>query len=527
MDRRGLFAFAWLALAQACGPAATPTAEQWVVVTAPPFRAAVQPLCEHRKAQGMRVAVVQTTDVLSPDELRAGDARKLRARVRQLCRDFKGTSYVLLLGAVDARLGPERMVPALPGIVGRMKGEPSDNGYGCLDAGLLPGVAVGRLPARTEDEARHMIAKTLAFERDRRPGAWRRRLTILGGAPMFNPTVDALVESLAMSRLARLDPSWSGRVIYHNPQSRFCVPDDLLHQQAVKYVEQGQALTLYLGHSDPTGFAAGPARYLDRVDWARLAIPRGAGLFVTTGCNGCQLSGRDGEGYGVSAIRNPHGPVGVIGPHGISFASMGYLAAEALLGSFLAERPPARLGDGWLQIKAGIAKGPMDPITYRILDAVDGDSRIPQAVQRQEHLEMFVLLGDPALRLPVLPRDVRLQADGPASPGGVLAVRGTAPARLEGARVRLTLERPLTSAPADLQPLPPGPPAERAKIMLANHERANRFVLTQAEATVKDGGFAARLQVPAKLPWPRLTVRAYAATDAADGLGVAGIAVKK
>ena len=38
-----------------------------------------------------------------------------------------------------------------------------------------------------------------------------------------------------------------------------------------------------------------------------------------------------------------------------------------------------------------------------MLDAVDGDSAIPQATQRLEHLEMFTLLGDPALKLAATP----------------------------------------------------------------------------------------------------------------------------
>ena len=49
-----------------------------------------------------RRTVVVTTDVLSADEIRAGDGRKLRERVNKLCRDYDGPSYVLLVGAVEA-----------------------------------------------------------------------------------------------------------------------------------------------------------------------------------------------------------------------------------------------------------------------------------------------------------------------------------------------------------------------------------------------------------------------------------------
>jgi hypothetical protein len=500
---------------------------QWVVVTAPTYRKAVEPLCEQRKAQGMRVEVVQTTDVLTEREIRAGEADRLRRRVVQLCRDFKGTSYVLLVGAVEAGSPAKKVVPALSGTVGRMKGEPSDNGYGSPGEGLLPAVAVGRLPARSEDEARRMIGKTLAYEKDTTPGEWRRRLTVLAGAPEFNAVVDALVERQAVAQLARIDPCWGGRAIYHNPSSRFSLPDEACHDRARAYVGAGQALTLYLGHSNATGFWANRSRYLDRDDWAGLAIKRGPGVFATFGCFGCQLSGTDGEGYGVAAVRNPDGPVAVIGSHGECFAAMVKLASEGFTDSFLGANPPERLGESFLALKRGLAKGKIDPLTFRVLDAVDGDSVIPQVVQRQEHEEMFVLLGDPALRLPWLPRDLKLSADGPAAVGGRLTLRGTAPARLEGAKVELTLERPRDSDPAEAIGVPREPAEARAKALARRHEAANDFVVLKKELTVKDGRFEAALELPAKLAWRRLIVRAYAATERQDAMGALVVPVRE
>src|SRR5262249_37173729 len=159
--------------------------------------------------------------------------------------------------------------------------------------------------------------------------------------------------------------------------------------------------------------------------------------------------------------------------------------------------------------------------TYAMLDRVDGDPKVPQATQREEHLEMFVLLGDPALKLPAISADVSVKAEGKPAPGETLTVKGTLPERLKGAKVRLTLERPAGSAPPDLEPLPKDEPAAAVeRVMLANHERANRFVLASADGEKKADQFAARLTLPAKLPYKRIIVRTYAATDGADGLGV-------
>jgi hypothetical protein len=508
-------------------------AAQWIVVTAPAFRKAIEPLCEHRKKQGLQTVVVQTTDVLSAREIRTGEASKLREHVNKLCRAHKGASFVLLVGAIESAglaEAEKKVLPALRGTIGRMKDQPSDNGYGCVEEGRLPTVAVGRFPARTEEEARGMVAKTLEYERDSLPGTWRRRLTIFAGIPAYNPVVDRLVESLALSRFARLSPLWTGKAIYSNPSSRFCLPDNALHDRALQYEQEGEAFTLYLGHSSAEGLYGGNARYLDRDDWSKLRIGHGKGVFLTFGCLGCQLKGRDGEGYGIAAMRNPKGPVAVVGSHGICFAAMVQLAADGLFESTFAHRPPARLGETWLAIKKGVARGKIDDFTFRLLDAVDGDKAIAQATQRQEHLEMFLLLGDPALRLPVVTEDVELKTEGIVKAGEMLTVRGKVPARLVGAHVKVTLERTVNSEPNNLEALPKevgiGGKA-RDRVMLANHDRANRFVLTAAECVVKDNAFEAKMNVPAKLPWPRLILRAYAATEREEGMGVRTLEVKK
>jgi hypothetical protein len=524
----------WLALGlllpmPSAVPAAAPSPGQWVVVTAPAFRQAVEPLAEHRKAQGFRVVVVQTTDVLSADEIRCGDAARLRDHVHKLCRDHAGPSYVLLVGAIeDSRVddAEKKVLPACCGTAGRMKGQPSDNAYGCPGGGRLPTVPVGRFPARSAEEARGMVAKTLRYETDRRPDPWRRRLTVLAGIPAYNPIVDRLVERLALARFDRLDPSWTGRAIYTNPQSRFCVPDAQLRAKALEYVQGGQAFTLYLGHSSAEGLYGGGAAYLDRDDWARLRIERGPGVLLTFGCNGCQLAGPDGEGYGVAAVRNPNGPVAVLGSHGICFAALVQLAADGLFESTFAGRLPERLGTGWLALEKGVAQGKIDDFTFKMLDAVDGDSRIPQATQRQEHLEMFLLLGDPALHLPAVPADLELKAASPVLPGTALTAHGRVPARLAGGRVKLTLERTVGSVPDDLESLPKED-FTRDRVMLANHQKANCFVLAESECVAKGERFTARLNLPGKLPRRRLLLRAYAATGDEEGLAVLPLEVQK
>src|SRR5262249_22722850 len=104
------------------------------------------------------------------------------------------------------------------------------------------------------------------------------------------------------------------------------------------------------------------------------------------------------------------------------------------------------------------------------------------------------------------------------------AVEGSLPARLADCRVRLTLERTAGSPSAGLEPLPKEPGPARDRVMRANHDRANRFVLSEVTVSAASTRFAASLAVPADLRRAGLVVRAYAATDRADGQGVLGLA---
>jgi len=497
---------------------------QWIVVTAPAFRGEIEPLRQHRLSQGMSVVVVSTTDVLSEEEVRSGRAEPLEAKLKDLSLAWEGPTYVLLVGAPtsDGVDDPQqRVVPALKGKVKRMAGQPTDNAFGCPGGGLMPSVAVGRFPARTPEEARGMVQKTLAWEKENRPGQWKRRITLLAGAPSYNATVDALIERMAISQLGALGPQWSGRAIYDNPASPFALPGNQLRDQALSYLREGQLFIVYLGHSSASGFWG----RMRREDWAAVSIPQGNGVFATFGCYGCQLTGA--EGYGVHAMRNPHGPVAVMGAHGETSAAMSKLMAEGLLEGLRGGKVPARLGTVWLGMKSRLAVGPMNPLVFRVLDEVDGDPQTPQAIQRLEHLEMFVLLGDPALRLPDGPVEFPLAVEGEVRPGATITVSGMLPQALVGSRGRLTVERSMTSLPTDLEPLPPpGRGAERRERMTANHRRANRFVLAEMEIDAAQGGFEAQVKLPDALPWRSVILRACLSTDATDAMAVHVLEVK-
>jgi hypothetical protein len=499
---------------------------QWIVVTAPEFRKSLDPLCSQRKADGFRVVVLQTTEYLTAKQISAGDSEPLRKQLHQLCKKSKGPSYILLVGAYQANEVAEAakiVVPPLVGVQGRMKGNATDLGYAIADRDGVPAVAVGRFPARSEKEARLMVEKTLAFERNPPPGLWRNRITLLVGNPggdsaLEKQFAEGFVQNIAKSRFQGLNPLWTVRILIH-ASSPFGVPDDKLREMSLRYLKEDQLIVAFLGHSGPEGFWSGGTPFVDRSDWSREKI---RGVFFTCGCFGCQVQGRGGEGYGLAAMRNPAGPSAIIGASGESFAAFGQLALDGLLERLRRPDPPDRLADYWLGIQAGLAKGKMDALTFWLYDQVDGSKgKVPLSQQRKEHLEMWLLLGDPALRLPLIPRDIVLKTTGQARPGKTITIEGLLPDRLAGAKIRLTLERPAGSLPPGLQP------AIKDVDKLANHAKANDVVLQSQEIEVRGKRFQCKVQLPAMLPWPRVTIRAHAADASEEGMGLRTVAVKE
>jgi hypothetical protein len=248
-------------------------------------------------------------------------------------------------------------------------------------------------------------------------------------------------------------------------------------------------------------------------------------MFVTCGCYACEFG--DVDGYGLAAMLNPGGPAAVIGSSGESYAAAGQLAFQGLLHCLEGPQLPQRLGECWLELKKGLADGPMDLLTFTMFDYADGSrGKTPLALQRLEHLEMWMLLGDPAMRMPQVAMDVLLEVSAAAEPGAMLTVRGQLSAELGHARVHLSLERPAGSVPIDLESVPAAPPNARARVMLANHEKANRFELLTQDVQASAGRFECQMKLPAKLPWPQVIVKASAVQDGPESLGVGKITVR-
>ena len=474
---------------------------QWIVITAPQFRQALTPLIRQRTQQGFHVTIHES----------AGDekAKKVQDLIAGQCKDFSGKSYVLLVGDW-ARDRGDAHLPAALGTHGRMSGKWTDHGYGMPDRDGATTVAVGRFPARSSAEIQAMVAKTLRFERQEF-GPWTNRVELLVGHPGGKTTVEKQAAELVIRnavgyRLTRLHPRWQAGCIVDMPNSPFSAGRDGFGGAMSKALARGNLIACYAGHSSAGGIFSSGKTVLSTADFTKLKIVNSSGIFVTTGCYACQIKGFGETGFAIANVRNPHGSAAVIGAFAESYAAPGQLALDGMIGLLNQDHPPQHLGEYWLGVQAGLARAKMNPVTFWLYDMADGSGgKVPLGKQRKEHLEMWTLLGDPAMRLPLLASTLDVQSADQVEAGSDLKILvRVKDNHHEGALAKVTIESRYVPTVGGRQ-----------------KEAATLFgeVIGKAMATVMQGQIRCKIPLPKQLRGKSLTVRVIVlAKDGRDPL---------
>jgi hypothetical protein len=393
-------------LGWALGAAAAPGAEKplWLAVGPESLTGALGPLAELRRAEGMEV-VVSSPPV-------DGALRSLRRRV----------AYVLLVG--DDEPGKEDAPWYLAArrreLYRWQRGQPRqyacDAVFGDLDGDLVPDVPVGRIPARTAEEVRRVVAKTIAFEK-RPPGLADLRLLLWAGASGYQETIDQLLLSVGFATFRQNAPSWSAAwAIVAGVGHPLCGwPPDHCAMFAREW-SSGSLASVFAGHALPESFhsMAHAGRQIDltlRDVQGVLADrePAGPAFFISCCCG--QFAGSR-PCLAELLLMLPGGPVVTVGAATTSHPLPNYFTAVSLLGQF-AQRTP-RVGDLWLQAQLQ-ALGARNLLMERALIEAEGklEEQLDAAKLRRDQCLMYVLLGDPATRLKFGERmEVRVRRDG-------------------------------------------------------------------------------------------------------------------
>lgn len=473
----------------------------YLVLVPRSLKKAVAPLVAHRAAEGLRVRVEVVEDVV-------GASRDRRSTLREVVRAIR-PRYLLIAADVDA-------VPAFD-----VAEVATDRPYGDHDDDGLPEVSIGRLPTSDAAAMARMVARTIGYERDRAPGAWQKQCALVAGEGRFGPAIDALIENLFQRVVARQIPSrFDVDLTYANPSSTFCYPFAGFADRVVDRLNEGPLVMAYVGHGDVRSVddltapdASGKVVRYPVLDATHVpqVTSAAAPIMVAIACWTGRYEGPEAC-IGEELLATGRGPVAFFGSSRISHPVPNALLGISLVGALFEDGHEAGAGDDRLgprldrARRALVAEGGDDPLRAEIM-LLSAAFVAPGELRRElpRHVDMYNLLGDPALRL-ARPAPLQLEA---RVVGGAVEVRGVAPAGARGVTVTLEVTRDRSARAASPQ-----------ETTLERYARANDKVLATAIVMAgPDGVFSARLPVPPGAPAGAHLVKAFATGETGSAAG--------
>ena len=520
----------------------SPPAHTFALIHTPELEPVAREWAAYRASElggGWRIVRHAVTKNSDADALRREIQSFIRAAHREAAPRNPADFMVLLLGDAtsqsDSAAIPAWYFPQVDSVMRSGDGSndqfASDHPYQLIDDGSdSPDLALGRVPARTVEEARAALAKIKRYEQpptlESLAAANRTRITYVAGEGRFG-AMDGVLEMLFKQMVDRLVPdAFDLSMTYAKASSIYCPPPSKLTETVLERLSSGGLLFNYIGH----GFAKG----FDSLHWRdkRFPILNVADLARQTAHESGDSSHRqlpiaflsccsvgwfdlpNGERSLAEEMlfnSGAGGAIAVISGSRITHPYANTAMQMHITRSLLVDRTPT-IGLLDLQATRGMVKpGTMD----RQLDAIAtpiarmGKWESSLAELRRMHVKLYNLLGDPATRI-ALPQSqiANLKFD-----NGV--VTGEVPGMKTG-RVFITLETARTTfAKPDQVQIPAGEndPELEAKAV-NNAALVNNRILTRSEAAVTGGKFSLAL---AQLLEPSVVLlRAYA-VGSADG----------
>lgn len=474
-------------------------ATQYVVLGPRSFADELQPLLDLRASQGLVGEFRAVEDVYAARSGGAPKAEALKDEIASIAaaKSPQALKYVVLAGDP---VGAPAEVPSFFAQIGDWRpagfdARPhrTDHGYSFFDTNP---VAVGRLPARTDQEMATVVTKILSYEAASSGGAWQRRVLVFGGPADFGPIADGALEAQATSLLDELLPyDFDVGVIFAKSDSPYVYRYDQLGTKIIEELNEGSLLAVYAGHGLEDSFDR--ARYRGNRypigsvrELESLNIENGPPIFVSLTC----LTGDYGRASGERSISetmmlHPRGPVAVFAASDVSHPYPNLLYAQALLDTFILRRAPT-IGDGIVAAKRSMLGR---SIAFASLLVPGDHDKI-----KHEHLTLYNLLGDPATRVR-LPMTAAIEADQKTlAPGQKLTLRIKSSDLSEGS-VLLTVEtersalKPGMIASREIEAMP----IEKAfEAMAKNYEIASDKVLAKTLGSLVGGVTTVEIDAP-------------------------------
>ena len=336
-----------------------------VIISHSDFLSALPPLVAARKAQGLKVAVVNVEDIYDEFGFGAHGPEAIKAFLSWTRSNWKpAPHYVLLVG--DATFDPLQKVPTTkePDFVPTKFLDtaylevPSDDWFADFNNDGAPEMAVGRFPVDTLDQAKAVVAKIVRYDTGA-PGSKQMLL-------VSDSFKDYDFEAASRSLFGLLPSTWTTTSI----NRREGPSDSAVHARTLDALNQGPTVVNFFGHGAIKIWTSGSI--LTAADAPQLRNGH-LSLYVMMTCLNGYFVAPGYASLGETLLSNPSGgAVAVWSSTGETVPTDQILMDQKALG-LLFSKPETSLGDAMLQAKASVS----DPDVRRT----------------------WVLFGDPTTRL--------------------------------------------------------------------------------------------------------------------------------
>ena len=281
-----------------------------------------------------------------------------------------------------------------------------------------PDVAVGRLPARTEEEAQVLTDKLLDYANNKYAGSWQNTICMMGDDG--NDNVHMAAADKVATLIEKNHPSYQIKKIYWDAYERvpsstgYAYPD--VTRLITEQMTAGALMMNYCGHGAPYAFSHELVMQLKDFE---TSITDRLPLWVTASCDIMPFDGQE-ENIGETVMLNPKGGgVAFFGTTRTVFAS--YNEQRTVFASYNEQMNTTFTG---YVLKPGYSIG--EAVRQAKCDLVEqGRDTSPNKLQ-------YTLLGDPALKLACPQPDIVIDSiNGQSassaiqlSAGSVVKVRG-------------------------------------------------------------------------------------------------------
>ena len=486
----------------------------YLIIHASHLKKAAAAWADYRTEDGWNVV----RHPVDPADDVAVQRRALRRTIRQFAADHQEDATlpiaVLLLGDADARGVPTWTFPQLDPALRDIDDDnyATDHPYQLIDdTDDLPDIALGRIPARTNDEAIGVLEKIKRYEHDAPFGLWRRRIAYAAGQGRFG-LADTLLEMLFKQMATRLVPDeFDVSMTYAKASSIYCPAPSKLTDTVLGQLGDGALLFNYIGHGsaerfDYLNFNGQRLGILNVDDLARLdGNDARYPIALLTCCSaGWYDLPDDRLSLAETMLLHPAGPVAVIAGSRITHPYANMILQKDITQLLFGQRIET-VGELDLlatrsMIEIDAVDRSLDALVLPIAVAQGWKSTLSQL--RQMHAHLYNLLGDPALRI-ALPvgrvEELTLHSE---------RITGRVP-NMQTGRVVITIETARTK-PARVDQLVPVQGTNDPELETKathNYPLANERVLLQLEGEVKDGRF--EIALDKALPRSAALIKAY------------------